>query len=146
MAMAHGVEGRFPFLDHRLVEFATRLPPEMKLKGLVEKHILREATKDLLPDTIGRRTKQPYRAPDSQSFVGKNDRDYVRDAFSERSIAETGLFNPKAVSKLYEKCSDKPASGYRDNAAFVGILSTQLWQKHVFSHQDAQHPGCLSFI
>ena len=118
----------------------------MKLKGLVEKHILREATKDLLPDTIGRRTKQPYRAPDSQSFVGKNDRDYVRDAFSERSIAETGLFNPKAVSKLYEKCSDKPASGYRDNAAFVGILSTQALAKHVFSHQDAQHPGCLSFI
>lgn len=129
MAMAHGVEGRFPFLDHRLVEFATRLPPEMKLKGLVEKHILREATKDLLPDTIGRRTKQPYRAPDSQSFVGKNERDYVRAAFSENSIAETGLFNPKAVSKLYVKCSEKPASGYRDNVAFVGILSTQLWQK-----------------
>lgn len=128
MAMAHGIEGRFPFLDHRLVEFATRLPPEMKLKGLVEKHILREATKDLLPDSIGRRTKQPYRAPDSQSFVGSNERDYVRDAFSERSIAEAGLFNPKAVSKLYEKCSEKPASGYRDNVAFVGILSTQLWQ------------------
>lgn len=128
MAMAHGIEGRFPFLDHRLVEFATRLPPEMKLKGLVEKHILREATKDLLPETIGRRTKQPYRAPDSQSFVGANERDYVRDAFSERSIADTGLFNPKAVSKLYEKCSEKPASGYRDNVAFVGILSTQLWQ------------------
>lgn len=128
MAMAHGIEGRFPFLDHRLVEFATRLPPEMKLKGLVEKHILREATKDLLPETIGRRTKQPYRAPDSQSFVGSNERDYVRDAFSERSITASGLFNPKAVSKLYEKCSEKPASGYRDNVAFVGILSTQLWQ------------------
>ncbi|MBP1859295.1 asparagine synthase (glutamine-hydrolyzing) [Rhizobium herbae] len=129
MAMAHGIEGRFPFLDHRLVEFATRLPPEMKLKGLVEKHILREATKDLLPESIGRRTKQPYRAPDSQSFVGKNERDYVREAFSEHEITKSGLFNPKAVSKLYQKCSEKPVSGYRDNVAFVGILSTQLWQQ-----------------
>jgi asparagine synthase (glutamine-hydrolysing) len=129
IAMAHGIEGRFPFLDHRLVEFATRLSPEMKLKGLVEKHILREATKDLLPDAISSRTKQPYRAPDSQSFVGDNERDYVNDAFSEKKLAASGFFNPKAAVKLFEKCQAKPASGYRDNIAFVGILSTQLWQE-----------------
>ncbi|NUS69362.1 MAG: asparagine synthase (glutamine-hydrolyzing) [Ensifer adhaerens] len=127
MAMAHGIEGRFPFLDHRLVEFATRLPPEMKLKGLVEKHILREATKDLLPPTIGQRTKQPYRAPDSHSFTGPGELDYVRDAMSETRIGDSGLFNAKAVSKLYEKCQSQPTTGFRDNAAFVGILSTQLW-------------------
>lgn len=127
MAMAHGIEGRFPFLDHRLVEFAAGLPPEMKLKGLVEKHILREATKDLLPPAIGRRPKQPYRAPDSQSFVGAGAGDYVRTALSEAEIGAGGLFNPKAVAKLHEKCSRHPASGFRDNAAFVGILSTQLW-------------------
>jgi asparagine synthetase B (glutamine-hydrolysing) len=62
MAMAHGIEGRFPFLDHRLVEFATRLPPEMKLKGLVEKHILREATKDLLAGL--------HRPPDKAALPG----------------------------------------------------------------------------
>ncbi|MEI2298179.1 asparagine synthase (glutamine-hydrolyzing) [Ensifer sp. MJa1] len=129
MAMAHGIEGRFPFLDHRLVEFATRLPPEMKLKGLVEKHILREATKDLLPVAIRQRTKQPYRAPDSQSFTGVGQLDYVRDAMSETSISDNGLFNAKAVSKLYEKCQSQPVTGFRDNAAFVGILSTQLWLK-----------------
>ncbi|AWM29057.1 asparagine synthase (glutamine-hydrolyzing) [Sinorhizobium fredii] len=127
MAMAHGVEGRFPFLDHRLVEFAAKLPPEMKLKGLTEKHILREATKDLLPPAIGRRVKQPYRAPDSHSFSGPGEFDYVRGALSEDAVAECGLFNAKAVTKLYEKCRSRPASGFRDNAAFVGILSTQLW-------------------
>ncbi|WP_027998479.1 asparagine synthase (glutamine-hydrolyzing) [Sinorhizobium arboris] len=127
MAMAHGIEGRFPFLDHRLVEFAARLPPEMKLKGLVEKHVLREATKDLLPPAIGRRTKQPYRAPDSHSFSGAGELDYVRSAMSGDAIAAGGLFNAKAVAKLYEKCQSRPASGFRDNAAFVGILSTQLW-------------------
>lgn len=127
MAMAHGVEGRFPFLDHRLVEFAAKLAPEMKLKGLAEKHILREATKDLLPPAIGRRVKQPYRAPDSHSFSGPGEFDYVRGALSEDAVAECGLFNAKAVTKLYEKCRSRPASGFRDNAAFVGILSTQLW-------------------
>lgn len=129
MAMAHGIEGRFPFLDHNLVEFASKLPPGMKLKGLVEKHILREATKDLLPPSIGQRTKQPYRAPDSQSFVGAGSRDYVGAMLGDAEISAGGLFNPKAVAKLHEKCTRQPASGFRDNAAFVGILSTQLWLK-----------------
>jgi asparagine synthase (glutamine-hydrolysing) len=127
MAMAHGVEGRFPFLDHRLVEFASKLPPEMKLKGLVEKHILREAMKDLLPEQVARRTKQPYRAPDSLAFVGPREPDYVRETFGERSVAANGLFNPTMVRKLLEKCRANPGGGFRDNAAFVGILSSQLW-------------------
>ncbi|CCV07362.1 putative asparagine synthetase protein [Mesorhizobium metallidurans STM 2683] len=135
MAMAHGIEGRFPFLDHRLVEFAARLPPEMKLKGLVEKHILRKATGHLLPKAIGERTKQPYRAPDARSFVGAGELDYVRDVLSETSIAAGGLFNAKAVANLHEKCRTQPASGFRDNAAFVGILSTQLWQKNFTGQQ-----------
>jgi len=127
MAMAHGVEGRFPFLDHRLVELAASLPPEMKLKGLTEKHILREATKDILPPSIGRRTKQPYRAPDSASFTGAGALDYVADALGEERIAANGLFNPRAVARLRAKCATGEAAGFRDNAAFVGILSTQLW-------------------
>jgi asparagine synthase (glutamine-hydrolysing) len=129
MAMAHGVEGRFPFLDHRLVEFAARLPPEMKLKGLTEKHILREAAAGVLPPSIGKRAKQPYRAPDCQSFVGTGEPDYVRDCLSEQSISDGGLFNARAVAKLHQKCRSQPATGYRDNVAFVGILSTQLWQR-----------------
>lgn len=130
MAMAHGIEGRFPFLDHRLVEHAAALPPGLTLKGLVEKHILREAAKDLLPPSIGARTKQPYRAPDSQSFTGASERDYVGALMDEDSIAQGGLFNPKSVSKLHEKCKRNATSGFRDNAAFVGILSTQLWLRN----------------
>ncbi|TIQ71232.1 MAG: hypothetical protein E5X44_35555, partial [Mesorhizobium sp.] len=55
---------------------------------------------------------------------------------SEASIAAGGLFNAKAVANLHEKCRTQPASGFRDNAAFVGILSTQLWQKN-FTGQEA---------
>lgn len=127
MAMAHGIEGRFPFLDHRVVEFAATLPPGMKLKGLVEKHILRRATADLLPATIARRPKQPYRAPDSASFAGGSEPAYLPEVMSQRAVSAGGLFNPAAVTKLHEKCRHRPVAGFRDNAAFVGILSTQLW-------------------
>ncbi len=130
MAMAHGVEGRFPFLDHRLVEFANRLPPEMKLRGLEEKHVLRQVARNLLPATIIDRPKQPYRAPDSRSFVGSGtDPDYLADTMGTAAVTKAGLFNPVAVSRLLAKCRAQPVSGFRDNAAFVGILSTQLWMQ-----------------
>src|SRR5690606_387316 len=97
MAMAHGVEGRFPFLDHRLIEFANRLPPQLTLKGLTEKHILRKATGHLLPAEIASRTKQSYRAPDSQAFAAAAAPDYVRELLDRRAIERTGLFNAAAV-------------------------------------------------
>jgi asparagine synthase (glutamine-hydrolysing) len=141
MAMAHGIEGRFPFLDHRLVEFASRLAPGMKLKGLDEKHILRRVARDLLPDVISKRPKQPYRAPDSRSFTGNDAQAYVGEMLGEQAIAASGLFNPKAVAKLHQKCRLAPVSGFRDNAAFVGILSTQLWLKgFTRSAADEAHP------
>ena len=68
VAMANSIEGRFPYLDHRVIEFANRLPPSFKIRGMTEKYLLRRALADLLPEEIVNRTKQPYRAPDSQSF------------------------------------------------------------------------------
>ena len=126
VSMANAVEGRFPFLDPRLVDFAARIPTELKLKGLDEKHILKRAAKDLVPASIVNRSKQPYRAPDSESF---RDAGYVDDVLSARSIAEASLFNPDAVTKLARKARATQMTGFRDNAAFVGILSTQLWQR-----------------
>lgn len=142
MAMAHGVEGRFPFLDHRLVEFSCRLSPDAKLRGLREKHILREAGKDLLPKSVTERQKQPYRAPDSGSFTGPNrlEQPYVAEMFSERAITAAGLFNPLAVSKLHSKCRAQDVAGFRDNAAFVGVLSTQLWvDRFITRNADTAH-------
>jgi asparagine synthase (glutamine-hydrolysing) len=129
VAMAHAVEGRFPFLDHRVVEFASRIPPKMKIRGLREKHILREAMKGLLPPHIGNRTKQPYRAPDCQSFVGREAPGYVGHRLSGGDIAAAGYFDPGAVAKLAAKCRNSKFIGFRDNMAFVGVLSTQLWHR-----------------
>ncbi|MFU0506097.1 asparagine synthase (glutamine-hydrolyzing) [Pseudaminobacter sp. NGMCC 1.201702] len=139
MAMAHGVESRFPFLDHRLVEFAAGIPPRLKLRGLREKHILREAAAGLLPPVIGQRSKQPYRAPDSASFQGAAG-SYVDELMSAEALAATGLFNPQATGKLLEKYHRDGIGGFRDNAAFVGIVSTQLWSREFASTQRQSLP------
>ncbi len=124
--MAHGVEGRVPYLDHRIVEFAARVPARIRMPGLTEKWLLRQAVRDLLPHEIVARPKQPYMAPDSRCFVDADAPPYVADLLGDRRLAEYGLFEPRAVAALYAKCRARREVGFRDNMAFVGILSTQL--------------------
>ena len=127
MAMASSIEGRFPFLDHRVIEFANRLPPRYKLRGLTEKYILKKAVRGLLPETIRRRTKQPYRAPDCESFFNEGRaQEFVLELLDGRRLREAGYFDPQAVAKLVAKCRAGRAIGFGDNMAFVGILSTML--------------------
>jgi len=126
MAMAHSVEGRFPFLDHRVVEFCNRLPPELKLRGLEEKWLLKQLGRKLVPADIWQRSKQPYRAPIHRSFFGENAPDYVRELLSERALREGGLFNPAAVARLARKARESARLSEVDEMALVGILSTQL--------------------
>ncbi len=130
VAMAHSIEGRFPFLDHRVIEFASRLPASLKMKVLNEKYILKRAATHLVPETVCRRPKQPYRAPDAASFIdvqrGQARAEYVAEALSPESVRRTGLFDPLAVRMLYQKALRGRLIGAADNMAFVGILSTQL--------------------
>ena len=126
-AMANSIEARFPYLDHRVIEFANALPAHWKLRGLTEKAVLRQALADLLPEDIVRRTKQPYRAPDSQSFfLDGKPVDYVAELLSPASIRDAGYFDPAAVTALLGKCRAGRATGFGDNQAFVGIVSTML--------------------
>ena len=136
MAMANSIEGRYPFLDHRLIEFANRLPPQLKMRGLTEKYLLKKSMKGLLPETVRTRTKQPYRAPDSQSFFNAGKPvDYVADLFSSSKLSAAGFFDPGATAKLFEKCRSGRAIGFADNMAFVTILSTMLLhEQYVLGH------------
>jgi asparagine synthase (glutamine-hydrolysing) len=129
VGMANAVEGRFPFLDHRLIELAARIPPRLKLKGLVEKHILRQSVKDLLPEGIAKRPKQPYRAPESRAFLRSGTAAAVMDHMSAANINAAGYFDAEFVDRLVQKCARLPSTGFRDNLAFVGILSTQVWHE-----------------
>ena len=127
MAMAHGIEGRFPFLDPQLADFGCALPPGSKLRGLREKEILKRWARRVVPAEIVDRPKQPYRAPDVPAFFCDQPPEYVRELLDPACIRDVGLFDPAAVAGLVRRCEAGRASGFAENQALVGILSTQLW-------------------
>ncbi|HKG04304.1 MAG TPA: asparagine synthase (glutamine-hydrolyzing) [Conexibacter sp.] len=130
VAMAHGVEGRFPFLDHRVFEHSVRLPPERKLgPGLREKAELRLLAARLLPAEVAERTKQPYRAPEVAPFFGEQAPGWVEERLEARALDDVGLFDPARVAGLLRRCRTGKASGFREGMALVGILSTQVWHE-----------------
>ena len=127
IAMAASIEARYPFLDHRLIEFANRIPPRWKIRGLEEKYIFRRAVSDWLPRSVVNRVKQPYRAPDAAAFfVDGRLESAAAEALSPTRLAAHGYFDPSLVSRLIEKCRSGGAVGFADNMAFVTVLSTQL--------------------
>lgn len=127
MAMAHGVEVRCPFLDHRLFEFAAGLPTRSKLPGLREKDVLRRWARTVLPPRVSARPKQPYRAPDVPAFFGPGHPAYVDELLDEASVRRAGIFDPRAVAGLVRRCRAGAATGFGENQALVAVLSTQLW-------------------
>lgn len=127
MGLAHSVEGRFPYLDHRLFEFTAALPTRSKLRGLREKDILRRWAAERLRVPTVDRAKQPYRAPDIPAFFGKAEPAYVADALSAEALDRAGVFDRRAVEGLTRRCRAGLATGFRESQAMVAVLSTQLW-------------------
>lgn len=126
MLMAHSVEGRFPFLDHRVIEFANRLNPRLKMRALNEKYLLKQAMKNHLPQQIIGRHKQPYRAPDIPAFFSAQPPAYVDDLLSADKLNRYGYFDVQKVGFLLNKARRGSVLAYKDNMALVGVLSTQL--------------------
>ncbi len=128
MAMANSIEGRYPFLDHRVVEFAASLPPRFRMNGITEKYILKKAAQGMVPTELIERPKQPYRAPICQAFLGDTVHEYVHDLLSETAIKDAGYFDHKKIATLVKKCQRQQGTllSERENMALVGILSTQL--------------------
>ena len=142
VAMANAVEGRFPFLDHRVVEFAARIPPQLKMRGLREKHILREAH----GRPAAAADRQPPQAALSRAgqrcrSSARTTRRLRRRALSAASIGNCRLSSIRGRSK---SCGRNAATastvGFRDNVAFVGILSTQLWHEFFVTRHLAPEP------
>ena len=125
MAMANSVEGRYPFLDHRVIEYAAKLSPELKLHGLTEKYILKKMMRGRLPEKILNRPKQAYRAPITSSFI-QHEPEYLSLLLSKRTIEETGIFKYDLVSQLINKMKRGQNTSETDNMALTGIISTQL--------------------
>ena len=126
MAMAHSVEARYPFLDHRVTAFASELHPSLKMRVLNEKFLLKKAARGKLPGPVLNRTKQPYRAPDGASLFGKHPPDYVDEVLSTAAVKKSGIFHSESVAKLVAKFKSGHTTSTKDNMAIVGIVSTQL--------------------
>jgi len=130
MAMAHSVESRVPYLDHHLIELLARVPDSAKLRALDEKHLLKRALGDRLPEAIVRREKAAYTAPALGAFSSPA-HDYLDEVLSPRAIEAAGCFDPAAVAGLREACRLDPASVSDYFSTFVAVLSTQLLD-HLF--------------
>lgn len=128
MLMGNSVEGRFPFLDPNVIAFANSLPARHKLLGMDEKHVLKRAFADLVPEEIRNRSKQPYRAPDAAAFFGPKAPEWVADLLSASSVGASSIFEPSRVAALAAKAARSEGSrmSNTDNMRVLLIISTLL--------------------
>ncbi len=126
MAMANSVEGRYPFLDYRVIEFCSKLPADFKLKGLNEKYLLKKLMKGRIPESIIKRPKQPYRAPIKSVFTGKNVPEYVKFMLSENCFRQAGIFDFGSVSSILSRIEKSGISSEVDNMVLTAVISTHL--------------------
>ena len=98
-----------------------------------------------MPPSILGRKKQPYRAPDALCFVGDAVPEYVGELMSDAAIRAAGVFEPRAIRQLWQKCrarKDESQFSNSDNMAVVGVLSTQLlWKQLVDELPAGDAPG-----
>jgi asparagine synthase (glutamine-hydrolysing) len=101
MEMAHSIEGRVPFLDHHVAECAARVPVDMKVKGIREKHVLREATKDVLIPEVYDRQKHPFTTPPTRN---KNDpmMTLYRDTFASAAAKAQPVYDPNKIDQALD--------------------------------------------
>ena len=149
MLMGNSVEGRFPFLDVNVLRLAHSLPAHYKLRVLDEKHVLKRASEGLVPASILKRKKQPYRAPDALAFVGKS-QGFIDELLAPAAVKDAGIFEPRAIEVLWTKCKKRAADGQFsnvDNMGLVGAISTQILHNQFIARApDPRHTITLTTL
>ena len=125
MSMAHSLEVRPPFLDHRIVEFAASLPQRLKIRGWKQKFVLRELMRGKLPEIVLSRKKTGFDIPTHEWFRGTL-RELLMDTLTPDAIAATGIFDARAIDALIRDHMER-----RINAGYHlwGLLTLFLWMK-----------------
>jgi asparagine synthase (glutamine-hydrolysing) len=126
VGMAHGIEGRFPFLDHRVFAHSVATRPRDKMVGLHEKIAIRRVAAEVVPPIVAQRPKQPYRAPEAAAFFA-DEPGWVTERLSPEAVRSVGIYDERAVAGLVRRCRAGRATGFRENMALMGVLSTQVW-------------------
>ena len=125
MSMAHSLEVRPPFLDHRIVEFAGRLPSSLKIKGGSTKRLLRELVRNKLPKSILERPKEGFDIPAHEWLRGPL-RPLLMETLSPAAVRRAGIFSPPAIQALIEEHLTRRANlGYH----LWGLITLHLWIK-----------------
>jgi asparagine synthase (glutamine-hydrolysing) len=131
-----GIEAFFPFLDHHLMEFAARMPNDLKMRGRAEKYLLKQALETILPAEVVHRKKSPMTSPTSPAFLGTEAPAYVRRMLSPQTIREKGYFESSRVSQMVDRLRQRDPSKDRNNRMdvmlsfpLVGVLSVQIFDE-----------------
>ena len=137
MSMAASIESRVPFLDHVLVEFATRIPREVQIHGLAGKRILKKAMENLLPHDIIYRPKLGFPTPWSGWLAGPR-LEAIRAMLLEPRSLERGYFRRDAIEKLF----DEHRARHRDNYDRIWrLLNLELWHRVCLEGEPHGEPG-----
>ena len=124
MSMAHSIETRVPLLDHKLMEFAATIPPEMNLRGGTTKYILKQAMRGVLPDGIIDRPKHGFAVPLNYWFRGKLG-SYMRDLLLGENARRRGLFNASYIENLVTRHE----RGQNLDLQIWTLISFELWAR-----------------
>jgi asparagine synthase (glutamine-hydrolysing) len=122
MSMANSIEARVPLLDHKFVEFAATIPPELKLHGTSTKYIFKRALEGIVPNDVLTRPKRGFAVPLSHWFRGKLD-GFVRDLLLDSTSRQRGIFNPSYIEKLLRL----NASGRNMDLQIWSVIVFELW-------------------
>ena len=122
MEMAHSIEGRVPFLDHKLVELIVRQPVNQKIHGMTEKYVLREAVKDVITDQVYRRQKHPFLSPPATLNPDDIFHDYVQEILRGKTFASLPFFSQKRVVELLDRMPSMDVGARTANDQILMIL------------------------
>lgn len=128
LSMVHSVEVRPPFLDHKLIEFVATLPGNFKIKNGREKHILKEAVKDLLPADLVDRPKEGFVLP-VNDWIAQDLKPYAFELLSPQRLSQHGLFKADFVGKLLE---DHYTGGKNFANKIWNLMMFQVWWEKYF--------------
>jgi asparagine synthase (glutamine-hydrolysing) len=139
MSMAHSIEAREPLLDHKLVEFAATIPPELKLKGQTTKYIFKKAMEGILPPDILHRPKRGFAVPLGRWFRGKLNT-FVRDLLLSKTSRDRGILDPACVERVL-RLNDQ---GRNMDLQLWTMISFELWCRKFVDQSESRVDETLS--
>ncbi|HUQ31816.1 MAG TPA: asparagine synthase (glutamine-hydrolyzing) [Pyrinomonadaceae bacterium] len=142
MSMAASLEARVPLLDHKLIEFVTRIPSEFKMKGAETKHIFKRAVRGLVPDEILDRPKQGFGLP-IQKWINQELRSYIRDVLLDKRTRERGYFDQDYVQVLL----DEHERERRDHTSSLwALFMLELWHRTFLDARSSQRSADATIL